>query len=64
MFDLLVIAVLCLVYAKGTRALFDREQKWRDADAQKRERIVREECVLRVLGRVSALLAWVLARSS
>jgi hypothetical protein len=52
MFELLVIAVLCLVYAKGTRALFDRERKWRDADARQRERIVREECALRVLGRV------------
>jgi hypothetical protein len=55
MFELLAIAVSCLVYVKGTRALVayrDREQRWREADANKRKRIVREECALRVIGRV------------
>jgi hypothetical protein len=55
MFDLFVIALLCLIYAKGTRTLLayqDREQRWRGADANKRERIVREECAWRVLGRL------------
>ena len=54
MFALLVIA-LCLVYAKGMRALLayrDRKLRWREADANKRERIVREECAWRVVGRV------------
>ncbi len=55
MFDLLVIALLCLLYAKGTRAIVayrDRERRWRDADAQQRERTVRDECAWRVIGRV------------
>jgi hypothetical protein len=55
MFELLIIGLLVLVYAKGARALLayrDREQKWRDADAQQRERIVRDECAWRVIGRV------------
>jgi hypothetical protein len=54
MFDLLVIALLCLLYAKGKRAIVthgQREQRWRDADADQRERIVKEECVWRVIGR-------------
>jgi hypothetical protein len=55
MFDVLVIALLCLVYAKGKRAVVayrDREQRWREADAHGRERIVREQCAFRVIGRV------------
>jgi len=55
MFDLLVIALLCLFYAKGKRAIIayeNREQRWRDADAPKRERIVRQECAWRVFGRL------------
>ena len=56
MFDLFAIPLLFLVYAKGTRVLFawrDREQKWRDADALQRERIVRDECAWRVIGRIA-----------
>jgi hypothetical protein len=56
MLDLLVIALLCLGYAKGKRAIVsyqNREQEWRTADAEQRERIVREECAWRVLGRVA-----------
>jgi hypothetical protein len=48
MFELLAIALFCLVSAKAVLAAFeypDRNQKWRNADAEQRERIVREECV-------------------
>lgn len=54
MFDLLVIALLCLLVVKGKRAIVayeHRAQRWRDADAGERERIVREECAWRVIGR-------------
>jgi hypothetical protein len=60
MFELLAIGLLCVVYAKGMRALFayrDREQKWRAADAEHRERMVREECSWRVIGRVAGASA-------
>jgi hypothetical protein len=55
MFDLFVIALLCLIYAKGAKTIIaykDRGQKWHSADAQKRERIVRNEFVWRIIGRV------------
>ena len=56
MFDLLFIVLLCLAYAKGKRAIVgyqDREQRWRNADAEQRERFVREEYAWRVLGRLA-----------
>jgi hypothetical protein len=55
MFDLLFIALLCFAYAKGKRAIVayqNRDQRWRDADAEQRERIVRYECAWSVLGRI------------
>lgn len=55
MFELFVIALLCLFYAKGARAIVayrDRNQKWREADAQQRARLVREECAWRIIGRL------------
>jgi len=57
MFDLFVIAFFCFVYAKGKRAIVayqDREQKWEDADAEQRERMVREECAWRIVGRLAS----------
>ena len=57
MFDLLFIVLLCLAYAKGKSAIVahqDRGRRWRGANANKRERIVREECGWRILGRVAA----------
>jgi hypothetical protein len=54
MLDVLMIVFLCLAYARGKRVLTSyqyRQEKWRDADACQRERIVREECALRVIGR-------------
>lgn len=44
-----------------------RKQQWRDADALARERIVRQECAWRVIGRVAgtgALLAVAFATAS
>jgi hypothetical protein len=55
--DLLVIVLLCVIYAKATRAVAayqDRGQRWREADADQRERIVHEECAWRVIGRFVA----------
>jgi hypothetical protein len=55
MIDLLVMALLCLIYRKGARAIaayHNRAQIWRDADAKQRERAVRDECAWRVIGRV------------
>ena len=56
MLDVLVLAVLCFIYVKGKRAIIayqNREQKWRAADADQRQRIIREECAWRVVGRVA-----------
>jgi hypothetical protein len=70
MLDLLVIALLCLFVAKGKRAIMayqNREQEWRTVDAEQRQRIVREECAWRVLGRVAggaALIAGALLIAS
>jgi hypothetical protein len=57
MFELLIIAVLSLAFAKGKKAVVayqDREQRWHEANGEQRERIVREECGWRILGRVAA----------
>src|SRR5215469_7881557 len=54
MIDLLAMALLWFILSKGLRALHDyehRKQRWRDADAHERERIVRHECAWRVIGR-------------
>ena len=56
MLNLLVIALLFFACAKGKRAVIayqSREQEWRTADAEQRQRIVRGECAWRVLGRVA-----------
>ncbi len=55
MFDLFVLALLCLACAKGRRALLayrHRKQEWRRADAEQRQKTVREECAWRVIGRL------------
>lgn len=56
MLDLLFIALLCFAFVKAKRAMVpyeNRERSWRDADAQRRERIVRDECAWYVLGRIT-----------
>jgi len=53
MFDLLVIAVVCLAYAKVKRTIVAK-QRWTEANAHERERIVKDECAWRVIGRVMA----------
>ena len=55
MFDLSVIALLCLFYAKGSQAIIaweHRKQRWQEADAKQRERSVRDECAWRLIGRL------------
>lgn len=57
MFDLLFIVLLCLAYAKAKNAIVayqDRGRRWREANAEQRKRVVREECGWRILGRVAA----------
>jgi len=51
MFDLLVFAVLYLAYARIKKTILAK-QKWTEADAHERERIVKDECAWRVIGRV------------
>lgn len=55
MIELLLVFVFWFIVAKVFPALHDyehREQRWRDADAHERARVVRHECAWRVVGRV------------
>jgi hypothetical protein len=57
MLYLFVIGLFCFVYAKGKRAIVayeHRPQRWREADAGERERMVKLECACRVIGRAGA----------
>lgn len=51
MLDLLVAVALCLFFAKLKHTVVAK-QKWRESDAAQRQQTVRNECALRVIGRL------------
>lgn len=56
MIELLFVLAFWFIVAKVFPALHDyenRQQRWRDADARERARIVRHECAWRVIGRAA-----------